>query len=117
MPYIVTTKPLIAVHRAVATLAEAQVKCWEAWGGEGQAWEASPARIQSALALVSSQISEMAVSGGSVGPLPDGMTITIEPVSYARLGLDLSEMGISHPLGGFSDKQMLAAYNAKQATA
>lgn len=87
MPYIVTTTTPVEVadfndplpvesHVAVATLDEARDAAIEATGGAF-----SVAEHNAILAAVAAFTAE----GGTVGPLPDGTTIAVEPAGWDRL--------------------------------
>lgn len=51
---------------------------------------------------------EITQDGGTVGPLPDGTTITVQPVPWDRLGAEVGE-NIYRPTMGI--EQLLAAWN------
>lgn len=58
------------------------------------------------------QIEALTESGGSIGPLPDGTTIQVEPMSWVDILCTLGRTNLS----ANSKDEILAAYNAKQAT-
>lgn len=142
MPYIVTTtKPTDPVfvgqihmgthtrdeweathvsRLAVATLEEAQQ---EAWGVvSGRPWLNDVSTYQAAADVAHS----LAESGGTVGPLPDGTLIEVERVGYFDLA-DQTDVPkeprstswgeiVMRPATVVTDAQILAAFNARQAT-
>jgi hypothetical protein len=114
VPFIVTTKrpcpacvhgpagggehrPESVSRRAVATLEEVQVLVSDAIYDAGQKTTRD--------ALPAFEIPE---SGGTVGPLPDGTVIEVEPVSKLYLGT-----AVPHDRH-MTENELLAAYNAAQ---
>lgn len=124
MPYIVTTKRPIGVskslapackvsRRAVVTLEEAGEAFHEAlfvcgieppseeWGDWAMAWHL--------------HISE---PGGTVGPLPDGTVIEVEPVEWDDIRRVVGAVGrrgaTNDPMMVVRSDQLIAAFNARE---
>jgi hypothetical protein len=116
MPFIVTTKmdlrslpddelpshlrrrhwPLVW-RRAIATLDAELPRLMREHGANGD-W-------------ATAAVANLSQSGGTVGPLPDGTVIVVEPVEWFRL-YDESGYGRTSQA---SDASVLAAFNARQA--
>jgi hypothetical protein len=110
MPYVITTKRVVmddvpdgsrdrVVSRlAVATLDEARIR------GQKHVLSLGFSLAQAGWPK------EWPEAGGSVGPLPDGTTITVEPVGWRRIEDDLG-YHLGYP---GSQTDALAAWNAAQ---
>jgi hypothetical protein len=96
---------VIVSRRAVATLEEAQRAAAEIT--LPYALTVQPAEDK-AMSAACSAITE---SGGTVGPLPDGTVIEVEPTTLARLCADLYE-----DLSDYGDDEPIKRWNAKQAS-
>jgi hypothetical protein len=110
MPYIVTTKRTVPTdlgrdevadagvlsRRAVATL-EAILQY-----GSDQGWRRATVRA----------VASFPESGGTVGPLPDGTVIEVEPIAFSRLYDEVFTVGVDPPT---TPTKLCDAYNARQA--
>ena len=113
MPYVITTKrprgvypelgPLVS-RRAVATLEEAILQTYTSLASEPELDEAARA------------IKALPKSGGTVGPLPDGTVIEVEPIGHYDLwvaaGRPESQSRGEHHMP--SRVELVDAFNARQ---
>jgi hypothetical protein len=114
MPYIVTTTPsksyagrarnvdAFPTRRAVATLDEARRCAIRAVGDErGLDWQ----RHRNAATWLPEH-------GGTVGPLPDGTVVMVEPISYDDLAYHVPDLVRTTGFDQYA--QLIDAYNAAQ---
>lgn len=130
MPYIVTTKRPIGVskslapackasRRAVATLEEARANVQKIVAPAEKVKLMSPYRIREFTPFVQHAL-HLPESGGTVGPLPDGTVIEVEPITREAMLDDISFHAIGSPFLSddqwpWSTENIIAAFNAKQA--
>ena len=117
MPYVITTITRRPLHpddtaptdaesvsrRAVATLEEAR-----------DVWDAALTALGDSTGNYDSTPEDMPEPGGTVGPLPDGTVIEVEPVDWMRIAHDAGRMV---PVGANprAEREAIDAYNAGQA--
>lgn len=110
MPYIITTThgerdmrwPRVT-RRAVATLDEAR-----------EAARESVNAIDVGLFRECEQAELLPEHGGTIGPLPDGTVIEVEPATYEALIAALGITYMAHFRRAHTDAATIAAYNAAQ---